>query len=230
MKKILLTAIFLIFGGMVHAQTNTFTPTVTSTPTSTFTFTPTPLYFPGVNQENTQQKVLSKLLAMSRNYNTPIFTYTPTVTQTPTVTNSPTASFTPMNTLPPGTNTYTPTPTYTSSPTYTPTPTPTPVGFIYNVIANATVVPAIAAPPYTGQYILINGMTITNTGATSVGVTILSGTNVVWQGQADANLTTGPDSIVIPYPVACPRNLPVSIGITASTTNLVVSGIYQYTN
>lgn len=100
MKKILLTAIFLIFGGMVHAQTNTFTPTVTSTPTSTFTFTPTPLYFPGVNQENTQQKVLSKLLAMSRNYNTPIFTYTPTVTQTPTVTNSPTASFTPMNTLP----------------------------------------------------------------------------------------------------------------------------------
>lgn len=125
-KKFLLG--FLIFLGASDAfasGTSTFTNTATNTATSTATQTATntatptrtntPAYVPGLDQENTQLKVLAAIRGVPG-----VLTYTPTatptITPTPTITSTNSATNTATNTP---TNTF----TFTNTATFTPTVT-----------------------------------------------------------------------------------------------------------
>ncbi len=207
MKKILLGILFLAFAVGLYAD-------------SVYFGSPMPKTGSAIGGQNPALQLVPLHvdpygnLYTDPNFPTPTPTITPTVTITPTITQTPVLSFTPINT-----------PTITSTPTITVTMVATSSAFS-NVIANATPVLAVAAPSGY-QFVQLNGFTVSQTGSTSVGVTVLGGNTVLWFGQMDANLTTGVESIAVPYTINCPRGAPVSIGITGSTSSIYVTGTYQ---
>ncbi len=93
-------------------------------------------------------------------------------------------------------------------------------------MANTTPVLLVAAPSSAG-YVEFLGFTVYNSGATSTAVYFVSGGVTIWQGQQDANLTTGPDNTIVNYPIYGLRGQAVSLFLGAATTSVVVNGTFK---